>query len=395
MSNIQIRSYQTALGTGLKAMPFPKPTVLSGSGSVYRIPDILAQEDVKKPLIVTGPRVSREAFFDKLIEQIPDCTVYDEVQTDPPISMIEELVTIYNDNFCDGLIAIGGGSNMDAAKACAARIARPDKDLISLGGTMKVLRRTPLLIAVPTTAGTGSECTIAAVVTDTDNAHKYAINDPAICPSYAVLDPDLTLSVPQDLTAYTGMDALTHAIEAYLNSPYHKRDTKKLCEDAILAILKYLPIAYSEPDNLQAREQLLQASFKAGSAFTVACVGNVHAAAHTIGARYHIQHGLANAVLLPIVLVDYGDTVTKELAKLARKAKLAKGNDVVCAEMFIERIQKMNYDMRIPAYFDMIKAEDIPQMAVYAEAEANPLYPVPVIYDTQHFEYILRRAGRI
>ena len=261
-------------------------------------------------MIVTGPRIGKTGFLKDLYNDLSERSViYDQVHPDPTISQIEEMYQIYQDHDCDSIIAIGGGSNMDAAKALAARVARPDKSLQDMKGQLKVDRQVPFFVAVPTTAGTGSETTIAAVVTDDAENHKYAINDPVLVPDYAVMDPSLTVSLPADITAATGMDALTHAVEAYLSWTYRTEETIEYCEEAVTAIMGFLPEAYEQGDSLEAREEMLIASFKAGAAFTRACVGNVHAIAHTIGGLYHVPHGLANAVVLPIVLEDYGSAV--------------------------------------------------------------------------------------
>ena len=285
---------------------------------------------------------------------------------------------------------------MDAAKAAAARIARPDRTLQQLGGQLKVHHKTPLFIAVPTTAGTGSETTIAAVVTDDTCGHKYAINDSVLVPDYAVLDPNLTVSLPPALTASTGMDALTHAVEAYLGWTYQTEETLKDAREATEAIIEFLPIAYQEGNNLEAREEMLVASFKAGVAFTRACVGNVHAIAHTIGGLYHVPHGLANAVVLPIVLEDYGAAAYKKLAQLAEVSQImTEGTEEAKAKAFIAKIYQMNEDMGIPKTIDAIQREDIPKMAAWAEAEANPLYPVPVVYSKKRFEAVIARVAGI
>ena len=346
-------------------------------------------------MIVTGPRIVKSEFFVNACGTLKEYSLFSDVRPDPDTKTVEKIAAMYTQERCDCFVAIGGGSNMDAAKAASARIARPDRTLQEMGGTLKVRRRTPLFLAVPTTAGTGSECTVAAVVTDPETHHKYSINDFVLCPDYAILDPVLTVSLPPFLTATTGMDALTHAVEAYLNRPYHRRETPGQCREAVRAIFRYLPEAFKKPDNLKARQEMLFASFKAGLAFTTACVGNVHAAAHTIGGLYHVPHGLANAVLLPIVLEDYGKKVERPLADLARFAHIAAGTDSEYAAAFIQKIRDMNRTFGIPDHIEKISEDDLDQMASWAVQEANPLYPVPVIYDREHFKRILRRAGRL
>lgn len=395
LDQIYDRLYQSAFGLGIRILPGKGPQVVSGAHALNRINEILEKEGKLHPMIVTGPRIVKSEFFVNACGTLKEYSLFSDVRPDPDTKTVEKIAAMYTQERCDCFVAIGGGSNMDAAKAASARIARRDRTLQEMGGTLKVRRKTPLFLAVPTTAGTGSECTVAAVVTDPETHHKYSINDFVLCPDYAILDPVLTVSLPPFLTATTGMDALTHAVEAYLNRPYHRRETPGQCREAVRAIFHYLPEAFKKPDNLKARQEMLFASFKAGLAFTTACVGNVHAAAHTIGGLYHVPHGLANAVLLPIVLEDYGKKVERPLADLARFAHIAAGTDSECAAAFIQKIRDMNRTFGIPDHIEKISEDDLDQMASWAVQEANPLYPVPVIYDREHFKRILRRAGRL
>lgn len=395
LDQIYDRLYQSAFGLGIRILPGKGPQVVSGAHALNCINEILEKEGKLHPMIVTGPRIVKSDFFVNACKKLKEYSLFSDVRPDPDTITVEKIAAMYTQERCDCFVAIGGGSNMDAAKAASARIARPDRSLQEMGGTLKVRRKTPLFLAVPTTAGTGSECTVAAVITDAETHHKYSINDFVLCPDYAVLDPVLTVSLPPFLTATTGMDALTHAVEAYLNRPYHRRETPGQCREAVRAIFRYLPEAFKTPDNLKARQEMLFASFKAGLAFTTACVGNVHAAAHTIGGLYHVPHGLANAVLLPIVLEDYGKKVERPLADLARFAHIAAGTDSECATVFIQKIRDMNRTFGIPDHIEKISEDGLDQMASWAVQEANPLYPVPVIYDREHFKRILRRAGQL
>lgn len=419
------RGYQLGMGIGMKLLPASKQEVLSGAGEIMKVPELLQRRGLSRPLIVTGPRVSKTDFFQRLEQALTEAEcapcVFTEVEPDPTTDLIDRVTTAYRIGGCDCFIALGGGSNMDAAKAAAAALARPEKTFRQLGGVMKVRRKTPCMIAIPTTAGTGSECTVAAVVTDLETHRKFAINDPALCPDAAVLDPDLTADLPPSIVAATGMDALTHAVEAWLNRRYHKRATPEQCAAAVHDIMMYLPFVYEdaaagknragdsegptdtgeEPPSggSRAREKLLVASYKAGQAFTVACVGNVHAIAHTLGGLYHIPHGQANAVLLPVVLEDYGPVVWRSLARLARAARILPllglqphCDDEQIAGAFIARIRQMNKEMGIPQGFEQIREEDMDQMAAWAVKEANPLYPVPVIYSRDDIKRVLRQV---
>ena len=387
------RIAQGLMAPVIKNMKIDFPQRIEGVDAFLSIPEILEQHNATHPLIVTGPRIAKSEFFSAMIHNMEgEYSVYDKVEPDPKVSQAVEMMEMYEQNHCDSFIAIGGGSNMDAAKAAAAGVARPDKKISELGGLMKVGKKIPLFIAVPTTSGTGSETTVAAVVTDDETGRKYSINDGNLCPDYAVLDPNLTVSLPPALTAQTGMDALTHAVEAYLNKTYHTKDTKELCEDAVQAIFEFLPKAYEDGNDMEAREEMLLASFKAGQAFTVSCVGNVHAIAHTIGGLYHVPHGLANAVVLPYVLYDYGAKIYAPLARLAEITGVKEeGSQKDKAEAFIEEIKKMNERMGIPSNFSQLQEKDFPTMAGWAAKEANPLYPCPKIYGKNDFIRLLKQ----
>lgn len=213
-----------------------------------------------------------------------------------------------------------------------------------------------------------------------------------LVPKYAVLDPEMTRALPPKITSITGMDALTHAVEAYICWTYNTQESIRLAEEAICEIFRYLERAYRDGDDMEARTQMLVASYKAGFAFTRAGVGNIHAIAHTLGGLYNTPHGLANAVILPIVLEDYGEAVEEKLAHLAELTGIQfSGSSAEKARAFIQEIRAMNKRMDIPTGFDFIQEEDIPQMVRWALAEANPVYPVPVVYDKKRCEKIIRR----
>lgn len=272
---------------------------------------------------------------------------------------------------------------------------RPKKSLDRMEGLLHVMHRLPLLIAVPTTAGTGSETTLAAVITDEKIHHKYPINDFSLIPHYAVLEPDVTLNLPRQLTATTGMDALTHAVEAYIGRST-TRGTRAAAVEAVQLIFANLPEAYYNGHNREARANMLRAAYLAGTAFTKSYVGYVHAVAHSLGGRYGIAHGLANSVLLPVVLKAYGSAAWKNLAKLARATGVSdSASDEVAAKEFIAYIDAMNAAMDIPETLPGIRTEDIPQLARYADHEANPLYPVPVLWGPEQLEEMYKEVQEV
>lgn len=386
--HILYRAQQAAVGMGGRFLRWPRPVCVTGPGSLSRLPELLREAGAKKPLIVASRRQLADPAFQNMAAGLGAYVTFSDVPANPPVATVEAIADLYRQEGCDSFAAIGGGSPMDAAKAAAARIARPDRTVAQMGGLMRVGRAIPPFVAVPTTAGTGSETTMAAVVTGPDH-HKYALGDLHLIPRYAILDPMLTVSLPPDITAQTGMDALTHAVEAYCNRFYNTAQTRRLAEAAVADIFRYLPIACENGADLEAREKLLTASFKAGCAFTRAGVGNVHAIAHTLGGLYGVGHGLANAVLLPVILRDYGAAVAPRLARLAERAGIGGG-----AEGFVDAIFAMNERLGIPRGFSCIREEDIPQMTAWADAEANPGYPVPVIYDRRHFAEIIGQIRR-
>ncbi|MDD7398268.1 MAG: iron-containing alcohol dehydrogenase, partial [Firmicutes bacterium] len=243
---------------------------------------------------------------------------------------------------------------------------------------------------VPTTAGTGSETTLAAVISDPEKAEKYPINDPVLIPKYAVLDPQITVKLPPHITSTTGMDALTHAVEAYIGHS-NTKETKEMAIKATKLIFDNLETAYKDGSNLEARNNMQHAAYYAGIAFTRAYVGYVHAVAHSLGAQYHIAHGLANAVILPYFLEAYGKTAYKPLAELADVVGITGSSREEKAKKFIEAVKQMNKDMNIPEHFPEIKEEDIAIMSKHANAEGNPLYPVPKLMDRKELAEMYRK----
>jgi alcohol dehydrogenase class IV len=389
------RVFQAVFNLGARVLPWRKAQPITGAGAISKIPRLLAEQRVGKVMVVTDEGLVQAGVatqvLDVLDEAAIDYELFSAVRPNPTVDVVEAIVSAYRASGCEGFIAVGGGSPMDAAKAAAARIVRPRMSTQQLGGLLRVLKRIPPFIAVPTTAGTGSETTIAALITDGATHHKYAMMDLSLIPRYAILDPVLTVGLPAHITATTGMDALTHAVEAYLCWTYNTAESKRFALEAVAGIFANLERAYTDGDDLEARAAMLDASYKAGFAFTRAGVGNVHAIAHTLGGLYDTPHGLANAVILPIVLRDYGAAVHPKLAELARAAGVseAQADDAVNAERFIAAIEALNARMGIPKGFAHIEQDDIDQMTRWADKEANPLYPVPVVYDRARFAAVI------
>lgn len=391
---IYCRTFQACFRLAMPFMPYREPEILN---SVAEVEPLLQKLGVKSVLLVTDKMLRQFGATAKLEKFLTEanikCVVYDETCPNPTVNNVEAARELYVKENCEALIAFGGGSSMDCAKAVGARIAYPHKTVNQMKGLLKVLKKIPTLIAVPTTAGTGSEVTITSVITNSEIKHKYTMNSFPLIPAYAVWDPEVTLTLPPHLTSTTGMDALTHAVEAYIGGSTTK-ETRAYAKEAVKLIFENLETAYADGKNEVARRNMLRAAYIAGIAFSKSYVGYVHAVAHTLGGQYNLPHGLANAVLMPIVLDEYGESAYEKLHQLAVAGGIAKESDDVAesAKRFIQEIRDMNKRMNIPSGFENIVPSDIPMMADHADAEANPLYPVPKLMDAKELEKIYYNA---
>ena len=381
------RTYQTVFRLVIPILPYREPKIL---GSMDELGSMFKAKGIGRVLVVTDQGLVKAGIAamleDKLTSAGIQYRVYADTVANPTVANVEEARALYVESQSQAIIALGGGSAMDCAKAAACRVARPRTSLKWMAGVLKVWVRLPLLVAVPTTAGTGSETTLAAVITDAEKHHKYAIMDFPLIPPVAVHDYRLTVGLPPHITSTTGMDALVHAVEAYIGRSTTAY-TRKMAIEAVRLISTNLLDAYRDGSNAKARQNMLRAAFCAGNAFSISYVGYVHCVAHSLGGQYGVPHGLANAVLLPIVLRAYGDAVYPKLASLTRESGLteslgleAKATDEAVAKAFMSWVEDMNRSMDIPSRLPGIKTEDIHTMVSYALAEGNPLYPVPVIF---------------
>lgn len=385
------RIYQNILHLALPFLPYRKPEILP---SIFSLSQLFRSKQIDTVLLITDQSIRSFGLCTPLEKDLEDngirCVVYDKTVPNPTSDNVEEALALYHQHHCQALIGFGGGSSIDCAKATGARIARPHKSLAKMEGILKVLKKIPPLVAIPTTAGTGSETTLAAVIVDSRTRHKYPINDFPLIPRYAVLDPYLTKTLPASLTATTGMDALTHAVEAYIGNSTTK-ETRTDATQAIALIFMNLAKAVNDPGDLDARKNMLEAAFLAGNAFSQSYVGYVHAIAHSLGGKYNIPHGYANAVILPMILEAYGDKATKKLAELALVSGASRDPDErVRAQGFINAIKTMKKTFGIPDTFKEIQEQDIPYLAAQAAKEANPLYPVPLEMNAKELETYYR-----
>ena len=392
---IYCRTVQAVLRAALPVLPYREPQVFHSCGELSTV---FQKENIRRVLIVTDAGIVRSGIAAQLEAVLDEddisYAVYDQTRPNPTVVNVEQALSLYRRYRCQALIAIGGGSSMDCAKAVGARLARPGTPLGKLKGTLRILRPLPTLIAIPTTAGTGSETTLAAVITDTQAQHKYVMNDFVLIPKYAVLDARLTLSLPPHLTATTGMDALTHAVEAYIGRST-TRQTRQEALEATRLVFANVERAYRNGKDYEARSNMLTAAYRAGIAFSRSYVGYVHAVAHSLGGQYNIPHGLANAVLLPYVLESYDSCIHRKLHDLAVAAGVAspQEEDAGAAAKFIRAIRQLNARMGIPETLEGIRPEDIPVMAAHAEKEANPLYPVPRLMTREELTFFYEQVA--
>lgn len=390
------RIYQKAMKFASNFLNFRAPVLLKGEDSLLKIKDVLNENKKQSVLLVSDAFLSSTDYFQELVEDLEKnnikVSIFNKVIPNPTIDNIEEGLNIYKENKCDAIIAYGGGSPIDCAKGIAARATNPKRPIPKMKGLLKVKHKPAFLIAIPTTAGTGSEATVAAVISNAKTHEKYAINDPKLIPLYAVLDPKLLVSLPGKVTSTTGMDALTHAVEAYIGGSNTKA-TRKEAKEAVLLIKNNLLKSYQDSTDLEARNNMQIASYKAGLAFTRAYVGYVHAIAHTLGGMYGVPHGLANAVILPHVLRKFGSSCYTRLAELADYISLTDKDKTKKekAEAFIDFIDELNAQMNITNKIEnVIQEKDLPIMVKRAIKEANPLYPVPDLWDEKDFLEIFK-----
>ena len=385
-------------GAGMltRYIPIPQPTLLVGPGSSARLGALIAGFGHRKLMIVTGEFTLRRGLMKAMTDALDAggaaYAVFAEITPDAPIPLIERGIEFYRQHDCDALIAFGGGSSMDAAKAIAIAIANP-KPLRSLAGYFKGRHSPAPIYAVPTTAGTGSEVTVAAVIADPERQDKLVIVDPRLVPRLAALDASLMTGLPPAMTAATGIDALTHAVEAFVGN-WATPTSDGMALAAVGMIFGHLRTCYRDGANLAAREQMALAATYAGLAFTRANVGYVHAIAHQFGGRYHTAHGLANAIMLPHVLRYSAPAITERLARLAVAAKVGRKGEAeaVLAGKFLDAVDALNRDLHIPLQLDALQEADIPQLARAACHEAHTGYPVPRYMSQEVCEEMIRKV---
>ena len=391
------RIFQFTMRLASYFLGIKEPHIIEGENSLIKIPNLLKEKGLNKPLVVTDNGIHSLGLLNRLFDSLKNEHIefgyFHDVVANPTIKNVNDGVEVYKSNKCDSIIVVGGGSAMDAAKMIGALVSNPTKTVEKLKGILKIRKALPFLVAVPTTAGTGSETTLAAVIVNEETHHKYAVNDPHLIPKYAILDPTLLVGLPPKITSTTGMDALTHAVEAFIGHANTKK-TKKSAIEAVKLINENLYLSYQDGKNLTYRKNMQKAAFLAGVAFTRAYVGYVHAIAHSLGGKYNVPHGLANAIILPYVLEDFGRKANSRLARLSDEISLCEKSlsKKEKSEKFITWIKELNKKMEIPEKFDIsYESKDVEEMINHAFKEGNPLYPVPKEFDRQDFRKIYRK----
>ena len=389
------RLYQAIMSLALPLLPFHEPTLLEGNGKLKdEVPGLLKSRGLSHPLIVIDSVLyeanTQEAFVLSLKENGLAFSIFHDIKAEPTFALVEAIVSLYEKEDCDCIVAIGGGSCLDAAKAAGARLSNPNRDLAHLKGVLRVKKRLPFFLAVPTTAGTGSEATVSAVITNEATLDKFAINDPKLIPDVAVLDDVYLKTLPKRVIANTGLDALTHAVESYINR-HSTSKTRRYALTSIRYISEYLLRFYQDANDQEARHGMLKASYYAGLSFTRAYVGYVHALAHSLGGTYHLPHGYLCALALPPVLRKFTPHADKRLAEISDLLSLTdKPSKTEKREAFLAWLSDLYRKLEIPEHLsDIIKEEDIPAMAAHADHEANPLYPCPALFDKKELIELL------
>jgi len=355
--------------------------ILTGAGAFSELAGEIKGLGAGRPLVVTDPEMAKLPPVQKARElfaaaELP-WVAFTNVHPDPTVQNVVDGLAMLREQKCDAVVAVGGGSSIDCAKAIAV-MATNEGSIRDYAGIGKIKSAALPLVAAPTTAGTGSEVTRVCIISDTENNVKMLLIDPNLTPTVALVDPELTYSMPKGLTAATGVDALTHAIEAYV-SVKHQPITDALALSAISRISQNLLKAYQEPDNVEARSETMQGSLEAGMAFTNSSVCLVHGMSRPIGACFHLPHGLSNAILLP-VCVEYS---LSGAPQRYRDVAVAMGLDVDpsdvedAGKVLVEALSKLNKDVGIGGPvelgIDPAKWKELaPKMASDALASGSP-----------------------
>jgi alcohol dehydrogenase len=387
--------------TGLKAVTYllniPKPTVFMGRGASLRLAETVAQFGLKRLLIVTDKALYQMGLLEPVLLQLQTSgmpySLFTEVLPDPTFDIVEQGLQQYREQNCDGILAIGGGSSIDAAKVIALA-ASNDVTPQQLVGILKGRKPSVPFFVITTTAGTGSEATIGAVISDSITHKKELVIDTKLVPLVAALDPDLMKGLPPAITAATGLDALTHLVESFLSAMANE-ESDYYSRSGIQMIFENLPVVFKRGNVIKAREKMALASYYGGLTINIAGLGYVHAFSHQLGSLYGIPHGIANATVLPYVLEFNKISSAGRMAEIARFLGLATpgDNDKQLAEKLVHAVKGLIREVNINPVIPQIKKEDYPRIIQNAFKEANSTYAVPKYMSYDEAVYLLDRVS--
>jgi len=389
-----IRVYQQFLRLYVSAFNIKNTEIIHQVGASKVVAEKLKKDGIDKVLIVTDSVLLKLGLLSDMIEGLEkekiEYHIYSDVVPNPTIKNIEGAKSIFIENKCQAIVALGGGSVMDCAKMVGV-VALSGKSVKHYDKLIPFIKENTKLYAIPTTAGSGSEVTISAVITDSDNHKKMPITDQKLAPDYAFLDANLMVGLPKSATAATGMDALTHAIESYIGN-WKFKVTDEYAIKATQILMNNIKKAYDNGADLEARSQMALGATYGGYAFRTGGVGYVHAIAHRLSELYGVPHGLANAIVLTHVLRYLFPSIYKKLADLSIKANIGDSSKTSkqIAMDFIDKIENLNKELDIPIYVDKLQEKDIKLIAKRAIAEANSTYPVPKPINRKEMEQFVK-----
>jgi len=378
----------------LKLKTAPGQMVFAGDEGSVQLADYVSASGHKKVLLVTDSILSglgvQNVFVERLEGKGVAVELFDRVLPDPADNIVVDGLSELRKHNCDAVVAVGGGSSIDTAKAVVA--AATNNGMANIVGLFKVKNRPLPLYALPTTSGTGSEVTGGAVITNHVSHEKDLVLDPYIIPLGVALDPALTMGMPKFVTASTGIDALSHAVESYL-STWSDEMSEPLSRMSIAVIFNALPKVYEDGSQIELRQQMSLAAYQAGRAMNISAIGNVHAIAHQVGAKYGVPHGVAIAAVMPSVLEYQLENCTEKLASLAELCGFTHPDKKQQAQLFIQGVSDLIERVDMKCGFAGIKPEDIAEMAKQAVKESKQ-YPVPALMNKDDCVALLRTIAQ-
>ncbi|MDW7669681.1 MAG: iron-containing alcohol dehydrogenase [Bacillota bacterium] len=377
----------------IKPFEFLLPTkIIFGSGELKTLKKVLKDKNPKKIMVVTDPNLRNLAIFEKLLEQLEnyEYVVFDEIEPNPKDYNVEKGAKFAVDEEVDLIIAFGGGSPIDATKVISLIAAQGGSVKEYIQKKVKIEKALPF-IAIPTTAGTGSEVTFSSVITDTEEKFKYTIKSPLIAADVAIIDPELTLSLPRSITATTGMDALTHAIEGY-TALCTEPVAESLGLTAVSYITRNLEEAVENGDNINARENVMMGSLLAGLSFSHSDVAAVHCMAEALGSIYDSPHGTCNSVLLPYVMEYNLPEIIDKYASISREMGIEGEDNLEVAKKGIEKIKELSKEIGLPDFKSLnIDPNDFEKLSEMSEKNGSTPSNPRAINKEQYLE-IFKKA---